>query len=215
MNYQPSRPDYMNMWHSGCHTGFFMSGLLSVGRIIRNRRFTAFLLAAMALILFPASLASASDKPGKKDTPAKPIKINADSLTINGNGNWAEFTGNVKVVQGKTTIAAQRLRIYYKGKGKPDQPTKNKEEAELEKIEAYGNVRIVMDNRVAVTPKAVYSTADQTLTLEGDGSRLQSGKDRVSGKKIVFFRQQGRIKVTGSPGKQVQAIIFSDKETLD
>lgn len=172
-------------------------------------------MAAVILIGWPG-LSNAAEKTDQtRQRPPEPIKIHADRLTINGNDNWAEFTGRVKVVQGKTTIAAERLRIYYKGKATEDTTAALQEGGNLEKIEAYGNVRIRMDNKLAVTKKAVYSTADQILTLEGEGSRLQSGKDTITGKKIVFFRREGRIRVSGSPGKQVEAVIYSDKEVLE
>ncbi len=181
----------------------------------RYRRLTTLMLAAFSLIVWSGSPSAAGSQKDPVQKPPEPIKIHADRLTINGDANWAEFTGKVKVVQGKTTIAAERLRIYYKGKAEAKTDQVSPRGGELEKIEAYGNVRITMDNRVAVTPKAVYSTADQTLTLEGEGSRLQSGRDTIVGKKIVFFRREGRIRVTGSPGKQVEAIIFSEKGVLD
>ncbi len=179
------------------------------------KKLIASILAALSLIAWCGLAVAAGKQDNKGKKPAEPIKISADRLTINSDANWAEFTGNVIAVQGKTTIAAERLRIYYKEKAEDTGDAGPRNGGELEKIEAYGNVRITMDNRLAVTPKAVYSTADQTLTLEGEGSRLQSGRDTITGKRIVFSRQKGSITVTGSPGKQVEAVIYSEKEALD
>ncbi|MFZ1986598.1 MAG: LptA/OstA family protein [Desulfatitalea sp.] len=140
--------------------------------------------------------------------PANPIHITADQLVSDTAGRTAEFIGNVKVVQGQTTITSDRLKLNYKGGSKS--PTQTDADS-IDTIEAQGHVRMEMDNRVAVAEKAVYTTADRKLVLSGPGAQISSGPDVVEGTTITFFRDSGRVEMVG----QVKAIIRSDQRGLN
>jgi lipopolysaccharide export system protein LptA len=140
--------------------------------------------------------------------PATPIHITADQLVSDTAHRTAEFIGNVKVVQGQTTITADRLKLAYKGGGKS--PTQTNADS-IDTIEAQGHVRMEMDNRVAVGEKAVYTTTDRKLVLSGPGAQISSGPDVVEGTTITFFRDSGRVEMVG----QVKAIIRSEQRGLN
>ena len=48
------------------------------------------------------------------------------------------------------------------------------------------------------------------LVLEGENSRVQSGKNILTGSKITIYRKDEEIKVEGSPQKRVKAVFYSD-----
>jgi len=163
--------------------------------------------------LTSAAAAPADDKKGDAGkTP--PIHITADKMVNDNNKRTIEFTGHVRVVQGETTITADRMLLVYKGSGAGD--TANGSTAgNVDIIEAHGHVRIEMDNRVAESAKAVYTTKNKQLVLSGPGSRVISGQDVVEGSVITFYRETGNVKIDGDGKNQVKAIIRSDQMGLN
>jgi lipopolysaccharide export system protein LptA len=159
----------------------------------------------------------ADEKP--KDTDARSlsedgrIHITADKLISDNKVDYAEFIGNVRATQEDTVITADRLKIFVKknpdNKGAPGVGTES-----IHKIIASGNVKINFDNRVAVTPQAVYNTKTGVLVLSGDNSRIISGKDSISGEKITLYRTTGGITVESGEEKRVEAVFHSGEKGL-
>jgi lipopolysaccharide export system protein LptA len=159
----------------------------------------------------------ADEKP--KDTAARSlpedrkIHITADKLISDNEVDYAEFIGNVRATQEDTVITADRLKIFVKknldNKGAPSVGTQS-----INKIIASGNVKINFDNKVAVTPQAVYNTETGVLVLSGDNSRIISGKDSISGEKITLYRTTGRITVESGKEKRVEAVLYSGEKGL-
>lgn len=54
---------------------------------------------------------------GVKLSGDQPIAIESDQLEIRDQERKAYFTGNVKVVQGTTTLQAGKMTVNYKGEG--------------------------------------------------------------------------------------------------
>lgn len=177
-----------------------------------------FFLASTAFALLPCTDgagAADSPRPEAAAAPEAPIEITADRLISDTQNHLARFEGNVKAVQGDTSIEADRLLIYYKADGstKPATAAAAGTDA-LSKLVASGNVRIKFDNRLAVTDEAVYITDQRMLTLTGTPARVTSGQDQVSGKVIRFYRDSGRIEVQGGGGKQIEAIFHSGEKGI-
>jgi lipopolysaccharide export system protein LptA len=172
---------------------------------------TVFYLVLCAVIHF----AQAQDMPlnHKKATAEKNsvIHITSDKLISYNKAGYAEFIGNVTATQKGTVITSDRLKVIFKkniaGKG----PLSVNEES-IREIVAKGNVKIKFDNRVAVTQQAVYNTNTMVLVLTGEGSRITSGKDSISGEKITFYRADGRVNVESGSKKRVEAVFFSGQQ---
>lgn len=141
---------------------------------------------------------------------AEPIRITADRLVSDSNKRTAEFSGKVKAVQGQTIITADRLKLTYK-----DGQRDNTETESIDTIEAQGQVHITFDNRVAVSEKAVYTTVDRKLVLSGPNSKITSGQDVITGSRITFYRDAGRVEIVGDAENQVKATIHSDQSGLN
>jgi len=162
-----------------------------------------------AILSAATVLAEETQEPEKQ---ASPIHIMADQLVSDTQNRSAEFSGNVKVLQGQTTITANRLILIY---GKGDLSETRTGTDSIERIEAEGKVRIEMDGRVAESERAVYRTDDRTLVLSGQGSKVTSGKDVIESSKITFYRDTGNVKMEGDQSGQVKAIIRSDQRGLN
>ncbi len=124
----------------------------------------------------------------------------------------AQFSGNVKAVQGGTVITTDRLTIFYKS---GDGSSSAAAGGNIERLKAEGNVRIEFDNKVAVSNQAVYIIAERKLILSGQGSKVVSGQDEISGSKITFFRDDGRVALEGDEKNRVNAIIHSSDRGLN
>jgi lipopolysaccharide export system protein LptA len=145
----------------------------------------------------------------KNDKISSPMEITADRMVTDNATNTAEFSGSVKATQGGTQITADRLILHY---GQSNASAAN----DIDKIEAIGQVRILFDNRVAVSEQAVYTTSDRKLVLVGPNSKISEGTDEISGGQITFDRNSEKVTITkGNQDGQVKAIIRSDQRGLN
>ncbi|NNF99874.1 MAG: lipopolysaccharide transport periplasmic protein LptA [Desulfobacteraceae bacterium] len=172
------------------------------------------LISIVCLVVFNPVIGADAD-PAKIDdnsAAALPIHITADNLSVDRTTNTAEFSGHVVAGQGDTQIKADRLKIHYVENASTQNTSS--EEA-LEKIIASGNVEIKFDNRLAVTNEAVYITGEKVLILTGPETKITSGKDTISGEKITYYRQDGRVQVESGQQKRVEVTIFSSENGLN
>jgi len=147
--------------------------------------------------------------PGQSTETEKQQKIHimADQLITDINAQWSEFKGNVTATQGTAVIRADRLIVFFQ-KGTPETKDAKLKKKTLDRIEAYGHVRIKSGNRVAVSGKAVYLIKSGILILTGRNSTVKSGKNLIKGSKIKLYRNQERLEVDG----RVRAIFSSNSE---
>lgn len=163
--------------------------------------------------------AMAADQPSVDADSAKaeeqPILIEADQLISNNEKKFAEFIGNVKATQADFVITSDRLRIYYQGDLIETEGTNDQGEELLRKIVASGNVKIKSSQYSAASEKVEYDTQSMTITMTGDGSKVLSGKNSITGSKIILYRKDGRVKVMGSKKQRVEATFFSGSSASD
>lgn len=143
---------------------------------------------------------------------AEKIQINADQLVTDNQNRYAEFSGDVVAKQGDFEIKSDRLRIYYKGDLREQQQSGSTDA--IEKIVAEGNVSIRAEQNYARTQKAEYSVADMQIVLIGDESTVVTGKNSITGARIVYNRKEGWIRVEKGKNKRVRAIIYPDEKTI-
>jgi len=147
---------------------------------------------------------------GEKAQP-DPIEITADKLVTDNQKRSALFSGNVTAVQGDTRLTADELTIFYKSKSAQGSAGSN----DIERLEARGHVRIMFDNKLAVSNQAVYIIEERKLVLEGPGSKVVSDQDEVTGTKITFYRNEGRMALEGDDQNRVKVVIHSDQRGLN
>ena len=178
-------------------------------RFLRNNR-----VFPLALCLFLLSFSAASAAPEKKADAGR-IHITADRLVSGGEGSFAEFIGNVKATQQETVITADRLKIHYASGNEGAGAAAGAINRSIRRIVASGKVTIQMDGRTAESAEAVYTTADRVLVLTGEGSRISSGENFITGTRIVLERDSGQLTVEGGGPKRVQAVIHSSDSGLE
>lgn len=121
------------------------------------------------------SLAQAQEKQkaGAKQDPArkkgknekdKPTDVTADSMEIFDDRNLVLFTGNVKAVQGDTTLYTDRLEVHTEKK----KNEKGEENTRMSHWVATGNVRIVKPDMTITGKKAIMDVQKDIVTVEGD-----------------------------------------------
>lgn len=165
-----------------------------------------FLVALMTCLAVPTASRKACALEQGKDISN--IQIKADSLVAYNEASFAEFTGNVSAVQGTTLITSDKLKIYY-SKAAENKGKKDTGEESVKKVVASGNVVIRSENRTAHTSMAEYTPATKVIVLTGEGSRVTSGNNYVSGEKITFYVNEDRVIVERSKNKQVEAVFYS------
>lgn len=193
---------------------------MSPDRVI-SRGF-AVLGAAVLLALVFASPLGAQDVNnafgGLSENSSDPIDIEADMLTVYDAKKTATFKGNVKAVQGTTTLRADELDVYYVGgtdkltgqesaaapvADKAKEPgAKDGPEAQINKIKAKGNVVITTsDNQTTSSDWAIYDVPIQTVTVGGNVV-LSQGQNVLKGDRLVIDLKTGesRFENTGSAG---------------
>jgi len=146
--------------------------------------------------------------------PAKnPFVITADMLIVDSDHHVAEFKGNVKVIQGDMEITAHRIQLIFR----EDQVKENRlkaDEASIQQIIAYDTVTIKLDNAIALTHQAVYNTEGKVLVLSGGNSQIIMNENTISGTRITFYRDEGRLMVEGENSERVNAVFHSGEKEI-
>lgn len=113
----------------------------------------------------------AAKKPGK-------LVITGDNLDIDSKNKIATYTGNVKVVQGDTTMFSDTLKIFLDATGR-----------QLEKAIATGNVRIVSASGMATGEEGTFYNTEQKIELTKHAKVWQEN-NTITANRIVAFLQE-------------------------
>jgi lipopolysaccharide export system protein LptA len=209
--------------------------LLSPGpdrRIARGVGTTALLLAALALGEARAQ-SSVQGVPnamqGFSQNRDQPIQIEAASLEVRDKKKEATFSGNVKVVQGDTTMKSKSLVVFYEGGGggseQPAQPKKGAKAApgaplqaatpgpegssSIKRLEARGNVVVTQKEQVVTGDLAVFDTKANSITMSG-GVVLTQCKNVLKGDRLTVDMTTGVSRVESD--SKVQALFTQGSE---
>lgn len=149
---------------------------------------------ACVILLFSVTLSVAAT--AGNDSAGQPIVIKSNELQAETKSRTATFLGRVVAKQGGITIHADKLVVRYAEKG-----------GEVEKVEAFGNVRIVQENRIGTADYGVYFTKAGKIVLSGS-PKVSQGKDMVTGNEITYYVNEEKSVVTGNSGARVEAVIY-------
>ena len=201
----------------------------------------AFAAPAVALLL-AAPLAAQSltnSFGGLTESSKDPIDIESDVLVVHDKQKYATFKGNVKAVQGTTTLRAKELNVHYVGGdnlatgakkegGEQTAPATKvadaqggggaaaKKDAQITKIEAKGDVVITSkDDQTTTSDWAIYDLPAQQVTVGGNVV-LRQGKNVLKGDRLVIDLTTGesRFENTGNPatGGRIRALFMPKQE---
>lgn len=200
------------------------------GRRIGTLAAIALLVAAAALSLAATAAVAQAPRPalpGQQQDKDQPIQIDAKSLEVHDRNKQATFSGNVKVVQGDTTMTCRKLVVFYGqelGIGdKPVVTTKTKTQTNtgappdaqsIRRIEARGDVTVLSKDQSASGDLGVYDVVAKTITLTGNVVVTQ-GKNVIHGGRVIVDTVTGNAHVEAAPGSpdgRVRALIIPGKD---
>jgi lipopolysaccharide export system protein LptA len=157
----------------------------------------------------------------------QPIQIEAASLEMRDKKKEATFSGNVKVVQGDTTMTSKTLVVFYEssgGSGATSPPPANARAgaksaaapiqaaapgpggaSSIKRLEARGNVVVTQKDQVVTGETAVFDTKANLITMLG-GVVLTQCKNVLRGDRLMVDMTTGVSRVESDSGK-VQALL--------
>jgi lipopolysaccharide export system protein LptA len=154
----------------------------------------------------------------------QPIQIEAASLEMRDKKKEATFSGNVKVVQGDTTMTSKTLVVFYDStpapaaapaaSGKPAKTAPMPAAApgpggssSIKRLEARGNVVVTQKDQVVTGETAVFDTRTNLITMLG-GIVLTQGKNVLRGDRLMVDMTTGVSRVESESGR-VQGLFQS------
>jgi lipopolysaccharide export system protein LptA len=136
----------------------------------------------------------------------------------------ATFSGNVKVVQGDTTMTSKVLVVFYES-ATAAAPAGNAKAAakmaapihsatpgpggssQIRRLEAKGNVVVTQKDQVVTGQTAVFDTKTNLITMLG-GLVLTHCKNVMRGDRLLVDMTTGVSRVESDGGKGVQALLI-------
>ena len=129
-----------------------------------------------------------------------PVEVTARHLEIRKPQRLAIFTGEVIAKQGDITLYCDKLTVF-------SAPV----EDQVDRMEAFGHVRVVQLDRTATADQAIYRQQLGTLLLIGNAV-VHQGQNQVSGDEITVYLQEDRSVVEGKEDGRVRAILFPEQK---
>ena len=153
----------------------------------------------------------------------QPIRITSTSLEVRDNDHVATFSGNVRVIQGESTLRCKTLVVFYEDSGdaapapkgghaasaKPGQTTSGNQQ--IKRLEAKGNVVVTQKDQAtqkdqtATGDNGVFDMKTNTATLTGNVVVIQ-GDSVIRGEKMVIDMTTGVSRIESGKGR-VDALI--------
>jgi lipopolysaccharide export system protein LptA len=150
----------------------------------------------------------------------QPIQIEAVTLEMRDKKKEATFSGNVKVVQGDTTMTSRTLVVFYdsaaapgaapatvnpKGPVKSAPPIQSATpgpggSSSIRRLEARGRVVVTQKDQVVTGETAVFDTKTNLITMLG-GVVLTQCKNVLRGDRLLVDMTTGVSRVESNDGK--------------
>jgi lipopolysaccharide export system protein LptA len=153
-----------------------------------------------------------------------PLHISAAQMEADQDKRVIIFKGQVKADYGDSTLYTDKLLVFYKPKEEkpkvkgrsPSPPAEKSPEAsplealggdQIDRIEAWGNVRYVQGDRVATGEKAIYYRDKNEIVLLGQ-PQVWRGEDYMKGSKIIINLATKKVEVESSSAQRVEAHLY-------
>src|SRR5437899_12498160 len=155
----------------------------------------------------------------------QPIQIEAAALEMRDKKKEATFSGNVKVVQGDTTMTSKTLVVFYDSPpspaARPAATTKAATKSapiqsatpgpggssSMKRLEARGSLVVTQKDQVVTGETAVFDTKTNLITMLG-GVVLTQGKNVLRGDRLMVDMGTGVSRVESDSGR-VQGLFQS------
>lgn len=151
----------------------------------------------------------------------QPIQIEAAALEMRDKKKEATFSGNVKVVQGDTTMTSKALVVFYdsssgEAKPPPANPPKGAKSApaqpiqaatpgpggssSIKRLEARGTVVVTQKDQIVTGETAIFDTKANLITMAG-GVVLTQCNNVLRGDRLLVDMTTGVSRVESDSGK--------------
>ncbi len=140
----------------------------------------------------------------------KPMEITSNRMEIMKDQKVVVFSGNAKVTQGNSVLKSDKIFLHYQtqpGKKQKIGTLENQKSGDLERIEAKGNVYLYHETRIATGDEATYYRDNNKVIMIGNAT-LRDGKNYIKGERVIFFLDENKGLVEGTPQKPVKALIY-------
>jgi len=137
----------------------------------------------------------------------KPIQIEAASLEMRDKDKAATFTGNVKVVQGDTTMLCKSLVVFYDNNPAPGAKKPAMKSAtpgptgssSIKRLEAEGGVTVTQKDQTVTGKRGVFDMRANTVTMIGN-VLLTKEKNVLQGDRLIVDLTTGVSRVESEKG---------------
>ena len=146
---------------------------------------------------------------GFSQNRGQPVQIEASSLEVRDKDKKAVFTGNVKVVQGDTTMRCKSMVVFYDQQGGPDARVSTKTakggatgpagSSQISKMEAQGGVIVTQKDQTATGDTGYFDMKANTVMLVGNVI-ISQGQNVVRGERLTVDLTSGTSRVEAGKG---------------
>ncbi len=165
-----------------------MADSFAITHRARNRFSTRMGLLALAVIALATGVAPREAQAQSFAVDRRtPIEITADSFEVRPQDEQGTFEGNVRVIQGRLTLAADRMDVVYDGNAQTGQSIRS--------LYATGNVRISTPDEQAKGAWARYDVVNRTMEL-GGGVLLTRGPNVLEGARLTIDLETRESRLT-------------------
>lgn len=151
--------------------------------------------------LMAVAQSTSSQMKGLELSNDAPIQIESDTLELKDAESKATFSGNVRVVQGTTTLQAGNMVVYYKAGG----GSVSSGDADIDRIEVSNKVFLQSGTQQATADSGLFNLTQQTLVLKGEKVVLSEGKNVFVGCQLDVQMNTGEAQLKACGGRvQIQ-----------
>jgi lipopolysaccharide export system protein LptA len=149
----------------------------------------------------------------------QPVQIEAATLEVRDKQKIATFSGNVKVVQGDTTMRCKSLVVFYEadqtaGAMKAASPGPGGSQ-QIRRLEARGGVSVTQKDQTATGETGVFDMLANTVTLSGNVV-VSQGPNVMRGDRLVVNLTTGVSRVDASKSRgPVRMLIQQQPQTTN
>jgi lipopolysaccharide export system protein LptA len=189
--------------------------------ISRNQALTGL---ALGLAVFAAAVArpaaqeqsSGSSMQGFALNRDQPVKIESNTLEVRDKIRQATFIGDVKLIQGETTLKCDTLVVFYEDTAMA--PSKKSQQGgaqaqkggsggqQIKRAEAKGNVFVTQKDQTASGEFGIYDAKGNTVTMTGNVV-MTKGPQVMRGDRMVVNLTTGVTNVTNKIGGRVEVLM--------
>ena len=180
---------------------------------------------ALGLAVFAAAVA----RPAAQEQPSggamqgfainrdHPVKIESNTLEVRDKIRQATFIGEVKLIQGDTTLKCDTLVVFYEDTAMP--PGKKGQQSgaqaqkgsggggqQIKRAEARGNVFVTQKDQTASGEFGIYDAKGNTVTMTGNVVVTQGGHV-MRGERMVANLTTGVTRVEATKGRQIEMMM--------